>query len=197
MGVTLANGFAGEGYGVTIGNRSGHKVEGWPGKVGTYQKVAAESDAVILAVKGAAAEEVVKGVAEEISGKTVIDTTNPLSDEPADEGVLKYFTKPDESLMERLQKIAPDANFVKAFNSVGNAQMIHPKYKDGTPTMFICGNNKKAKTDVAGMLEQLGWEVQDLGGVKSARAVEQLCILWCLPGFVNNQWSHAFKMLTR
>jgi hypothetical protein len=99
--------------------------------------------------------------------------------------------------MERLQEIAPKANFVKAFNSVGSAFMIKPKFKNGPPTMFICGNDKKAKRRVSEILGKLGWEVADFRGVKSARAIEQLCVLWCIPGFMDNEWSHAFKLLKR
>jgi hypothetical protein len=62
-------------------------------------------------------------VKAELSGKTVIDATNPIADTPPQNGVLKYFTSLDESLMERLQKIAPDAHFVKAFNSIGSGLM--------------------------------------------------------------------------
>ena len=56
----------------------------------------------------------------------VIDTTNPIADAPPVDGVLQYFTGPNESLMERLQREFPALRFVKAFNSVGNASMVNP-----------------------------------------------------------------------
>jgi predicted dinucleotide-binding enzyme len=96
--------------------------------------------------------------------------------------------------MEQLQNAFPEANFVKAFNCVGNAFMIDPKF-ESKPTMFICGNNDNAKLEVAALLEEVGWESADFGKVQSARAIEPLCILWCIPGMLNNQWSHAFKLL--
>ncbi|MGH8031909.1 MAG: hypothetical protein ACREO8_05960 [Luteimonas sp.] len=46
-----------------------------------------------------------------------------------------------------------------------------------------------------GILDQFGWQTEDMGRVEAARAIEPLCILWCLPGFLRNDWSHAFKLL--
>lgn len=61
--------------------------------------------------------------------------------------------------------------------------------------MFICGDNEVSKIEVSKILTKLGWDIEDCGGVKSARAIEPLCILWCIPGFLKNDWAHAFKML--
>jgi predicted dinucleotide-binding enzyme len=89
----------------------------------------------------------------------------------------------------------PQANFVKAFNSVGNALMVDPQFKDGPPTMFICGDNDQAKAEVVAILKKFGWEIEDMGPAEAARAIEPLCMLWCIPGFARNQWTHAFKLL--
>jgi 8-hydroxy-5-deazaflavin:NADPH oxidoreductase len=109
--------------------------------------------------------------------------------------VLRFFTGLDESLMERLQKEFPEAHFVKAFNSVGNARMVNPEYALGKPTMFICGNDAAAKATVTRIVGEFGWEAEDMGGAEAARAIEPLCMLWCIPGFLRNQWTHAFKLL--
>jgi len=146
-------------------------------------------------VKGGVAEDVAKAVAAHCSGKTVIDATNPIADAPPQKGVLKFFTSLDDSLMERLQRLVPQANFVKAFNSVGNGLMINPEFKNGPPTMFICGNNDQAKAEVVAILKKFGWETEDMGAAEAARAIEPLCMLWCIPGFAKNQWTHAFKLL--
>jgi predicted dinucleotide-binding enzyme len=61
--------------------------------------------------------------------------------------------------------------------------------------MFICGNDDAAKRTVRTILEQFGWEVSDMGKAEAARAIEPLCILWCIPGFLTNDWRHALKML--
>jgi hypothetical protein len=97
--------------------------------------------------------------------------------------------------MERLQRQFPTARFVKAFSSVGNSLMVDPKVANGPPTMFICGNDAAAKAEVTGILTEFGWETSDLGQATAARAIEPLAILWCIPGFLSNDWRHAFKVV--
>jgi predicted dinucleotide-binding enzyme len=138
---------------------------------------------------------VLRVVADGLAGKTVIDTSNPIADAPPVNGVLKFFTSLDESLLEQLQKACPKARFVKAFSSVGSTKMVNPQFAGGPPTMFICGNDAAAKQAVTRILDQFGWDTLDLGGATAARAIEPLCILWCIPGFLNNEWTHAFKVL--
>lgn len=100
--------------------------------------------------------------------------------------------------MEQLQAEFPDTRFVKAFNSVGAGQMINPAYPGGArPTMFICGNDGPAKAAVSGILDQFGWDVADMGSVEAARAIEPLCMLWCILGFNKNEWTHAFRLLRK
>ena len=99
--------------------------------------------------------------------------------------------------MEKLQRKFSNARFVKAFNSVGSGLMINPQFAGGRPTMFICGNDEAAKKQVQQINEQFGWETADMGGVEAARAIEPLCMLWCLPGFLRNDWVHAFKVLRK
>lgn len=202
VGQTLANGFLKHGYDVTIGTNDSGKRDALKAKtngkasVGSFEETAKFGEIVVLAVKGTAAEAAVKsaGVAN-LAGKTVIDTTNPIADAPPVNGVLRFFTSLDNSLMERLQTLAPDAAFVKAFSCVGNAVMINPEFKGTKPTMFICGNNDGAKRDVAAIVEQFGFDVADMGSAEAARAIEPLCMLWCIPGFRSNSWTHAFKLL--
>jgi predicted dinucleotide-binding enzyme len=147
-------------------------------------------------VKGTAAESAIKICGpDKLKGKTIIDATNPIADAAPVNGVLGFFTGPNQSLMEKLQQLAPQANFVKAFSCVGNGFMVNPKFPGGKPTMFICGNNDAAKSSVSEVLTQFGWETEDMGKVEAARAIEPLCMLWCIPGISKNQWSHAFKLL--
>ncbi|HEY6330371.1 MAG TPA: DNA-binding protein, partial [Blastocatellia bacterium] len=133
---------------------------------------------------------------ENLAGKIVMDTTNPIGDAPPVDGVLQYTTGPNESLGEQIQGLAPKAKVVKAFNSVGSVRMVNPVYEQGVPTMFLCGDDPAAKERVSDIIRQFGWEPFDCGGIIASRALEPLCILWCLPGFRNNQWTHAFKLLT-
>ncbi len=199
----LASGFTKHGYEVMLGTRSGKsKLEEWKAKSGGKEKIGSFDEAaqfgniLVLAVKGSAAKEALKLAGEKsIAGKTILDTTNPISEAPPENGVLKFFTTLDESLMEQLQREYPKANFVKAFNSIGAGSMVDPDFNGIKPTMFICGDNDKAKKEAAKVVEQFGFEVADMGKAEAARAIEPLCILWCIPGFMHNDWRHAFKLL--
>lgn len=196
----LAAGFIKHGYDVMVGSNHLDKLEDWKNKnatakLGNFHEASKFGDIIVLAVKGTAAESVIATIAPNIDGKTVIDTTNPIAEAAPTHGVLRYFTTMEESLMERLQHVAPTAKFVKAFNSVGNLFMVNPSFPEGKPTMFICGNDKGAKKKVTAILEQFGWESADFGFAESARAIEPLCILWCIPGMIRNEWQHAFKLL--
>ena len=202
VGDVLSGGFLKHGYEVMRGSREPTKLAAWKGKagdkasIGTFAEAARFGQTIVLAVKGTAALSVLDHCgADALAGKTVIDTTNPIAEKPPVKGVLSYFTSLEDSLMERLQRHVPAAHFVKAFSSVGNKVMVNPKFPGGPPTMFICGNDAGAKAEVKVILDQFGWEIEDLGAAEAARAIEPICILWCIPGFLTNRWTHAYKVL--
>jgi predicted dinucleotide-binding enzyme len=200
VGQVLAKGLATHGYEVRIGSRTPAKLSEFSRETGIasggFADVAGWAEALVLAIKGTGAEEALRLAGREtLTGKTVIDTTNPMSDEPPEDGVLRWFTGSNESLMERLQAAYPEAHFVKAFNSVGSDCMVDPKFAAGQPTMFYCGNDAGAKAEVARILEQFGWDALDMGRARAARAIEPIARLWCVPGFLRNQWTHAFKVV--
>ena len=199
----LGSGFLQHDHQVTMGTREPAKLADWA-KRNPTARVAGFSDAakfgelLVLAVKGTAAADALRSAtAANLAGKPIIDATNPIADAPPTNGVLKFFTSHDESLLERLQHEFRDARFVKAFNSVGSSSMVNPQFKGGKPTMFICGNDDAAKKTVTGVVTQFGWETADMGKAEAARAIEPLCILWCIPGFIRGQWTHAFKLVRR
>jgi predicted dinucleotide-binding enzyme len=199
VGQTLAKGFTRHGYDVRIGSRSPGKLAKFSAEAGiatgTFAEVAAWADAAVLSVHGTAAIEAVRSAGESnLNGKVVIDTNNPIADKPPVDGVVQYFTGPNDSLLEQLQKTFPAVRFVKAFSSVGAARMINPSMSS-RPTMFFCGNDGDAKAWVAKVLDQFGWEAADMGTAVAARAIEPLAQLWCIPGFQKNHWTHAFKVL--
>jgi 8-hydroxy-5-deazaflavin:NADPH oxidoreductase len=196
----LAAGFKRHGYEVKIGSRDPGKLAQFAAQeglaAGTFAETAAFGAMLVLAVHGQGAHEALKQAgASQLAGKVVIDATNPIADEPPQNGVIRFFTGPNDSLMERLQSAFPEARFVKAFNSVGSLFMVNPNFSGGPPTMFICGNDGGAKAEVVAILGQFGWSAEDMGLVESARAIEPLCQLWCVPGLLRNQWGHAFKLL--
>jgi hypothetical protein len=198
---SLAAGFLNHGHETMLGSREPAKLADWKAKhsgtrVGTFAEAAKFAEVVVLAVKGTASADALRATgAANFSGKTIIDATNPVTDDPPVHGVLKFFTGPNESLMEQLQREFAAARFVKAFSCVGHAFMVNPDFKGGPPTMFICGNDEAAKKTVRSILVQFGWDTADMGRAEAARAIEPLCLLWCLPGFLRNKWNHAFKML--
>jgi len=198
----LAGGFLRHGHEVTVGTRTPSKLAEWgkanPGtRIGGFADAATFGELVVLAVKGSAASSALRAAGPaNLAGKPVIDATNPITDAPPVNGVLRFFTSLDESLMEKLQREFEGARLVKAFNSVGSDSMVNPQFKGGKPTMFICGNDHGAKKIVTGILDQFGWETADMGKAQAARAIEPLCILWCIRGFLRDEWKHAFKLLT-
>jgi len=199
----LGSGLARHGHGVMLGSSSPRKLDDWargvPGaRVGSFAEAAAFGTLVILAAKGSAALTVLQAAgAEALAGKTVIDACNPIADQPPVDGVLAFFTGPNESLMEQLQQAVPQARLVKAFSSVGHAHFVDPQFPGGPPTMFIAGNDPGAKAEVGALLRQVGWEPADMGGAAAARAIEPLCMLWCIPGLREGRWGHAFKLLQK
>ncbi len=202
VGQTLEAGFLKHGHAVAIGTREPAKLKSWAAQhagaeVRFFTEAAAFGEIVVLAVAGAAALEALAYIgAAAIDGETVIDACNPIGGGPPVNGVLTFFTTLTDSLMERLQTAYPNAHFVKAFNSVGAGQMVNPQFAGGRPTMFICGNYAEAKTTVAGICDQFGWDVENMGAVEAARAIEPLCMLWCIPGIAKGDWSpHAFRLL--
>lgn len=184
VGQTLSKGFEKHGFEVKQVSRD------------KFAEASKWGDLVVLCVKGAGALSAVElAGADNLKGKTVIDTTNPIDEGKQEDGVLRYFTNQNDSLMEQLQKKAPGAHFVKCFSSVGAPRMVNPDFGGQKPTMFICGDDENAKTETKGILDTFGWETMDCGTAKAARAIEPLCMLWCIPGFKSNHWTHAFKVI--
>ncbi len=204
VGKTLAGGFIKHGFQVMAGSRDPKKISSWKEEIsndlhtGKFSEAAVFGELIVLATKGSATEEAVKVTGpENLSGKVIIDTTNPIADTPPVNGVLKFFTSLDQSLMEKLQIAVPDAYFVKAFSCVGSPFMVNPDFGPEKPTMFICGNQTEAKKTVSDILHKFGWEVEDMGLAEAARAIEPLSILWCIPGLRENNWNHAFRLLKK
>jgi len=205
VGKTLAAGFLKHGHSVMLGTRDPKtkSIQEWlaatPGaSAGRFEDAAKFGEVVVFAVLSRAVDHVLRLAGEEnLAGKPLIDTTNPIGDAPPQDGVLPFFTGPNESLAERIQLKCPKARVVKAFNSVGAGEMVNPHFEQGPPTMFLCGNDDSAKATAADLIRQLGWEPFDCGTIVAARAIEPLCMLWCIPGYRSNSWNHAFKLLQR
>lgn len=197
----LAEGFLKHGYAVKMGTRDAAKLAEFSNRhggkiaVGDFAAAAAFGDLVVLAVRAKVAKDALRLAGlQNLDGKIVIDPTNPIDDAPPENGVLKFFSRLDRSFMEELQEEFPQVRFVKAFSMIGAPLMVNPPFKE-KPTMFFCGNDAAAKKEVAQILEQFGFAPEDMGMATAARAIEPLCMLWCIPGFLRNEWHHAIRLM--
>lgn len=197
----LGSGLAKHGYDVMLGSREPGKLDSWrkgtKGKVsaGTFAQAVAHGDVVILATLGAGTESALDLVGTKpFEGKLVLDATNPLDFSHGMPPGLYLGT--NDSLGERVQRKLPAAHVVKCFNTVGNAQMVDPRFKAGVPPMLICGNDANAKKRTEALLRDLGWPgVLDVGDIAGARWLEALVPLWVRTGQRLKTFEHAFGVV--
>jgi len=163
---------------------------------GTFAEAARFGDILVLATLGAGAQDAIKLAGlDAFDGKVLIDATNPL--EYHKDGPPTLFVGTTDSLGEQIQRLIPNAHVVKAFNTVGNAHMIHPQFPGGPPDMFLCGNDAGAKKIVSQICDAFGWGVADIGGIEGSRYLEAMCMTWVLYGVQTSSWNHAFKLLRK
>jgi 8-hydroxy-5-deazaflavin:NADPH oxidoreductase len=199
VGKSLAKAFKNEGHDVMIATREPESDKGKAlnnelgVKVGGFPEVAQFGELEVLCTKGDGTEDAVKQAGpENLAGKVVIDTTNPLD---FSDGTPRLFVGHDDSLAERAQKLAPDAKFVKAFNLVNAADMYKPKFSI-PPTMFICGNDTEAKSQVTEIVKIFGWDdVIDMGDITAARYLEPMVVIWAKYFQSSGSPHHTFKLV--
>jgi 8-hydroxy-5-deazaflavin:NADPH oxidoreductase len=141
-------------------------------KAASNAEAASVSDIVLLATPFPAAQQALRE-AGNLSGKIVIDATNPLL--PTLEGLSVGCT---DSAGEQVAKWAPGAKVVKAFNTVGANIMANPDFRERPVAMFYCGDDAAAKKTVAKLIAELGFEPLDAGPLKQARVLEPFAMLW-------------------
>lgn len=204
VGKALGNGFIKYGYKVKMGSRDPNniKMKEWVEKAGTmasggtFAEASEFGDIIILATLWAGTDNVIKlADPQNLVRKVVIDATNPLDFSKGMPPSLALGHT--DSGGEQVQRWLPNSYVVKAFNIVGNANMVNPDFECGPPDMFICGNDITAKNTVTEILKQFGWNVIDIGGIDGSRLLEPLCILWVIYGLKTNSWNHAFKLLKK
>ena len=204
VGQTLGMGFAGFGHTVRMGSRTPRSdtVMSWKSRTGslassgTYAEASAFCQVAVLATAWSGTENAIRLAGpENLVGKVVIDVTIPL--QYASDDLPSLTLGHTNSGGEEVQRWLPRSDVVKAFNIVGFAHMVHPMFPGGPPDMFICGNDSAAKETVAGFLKDFGWPVVDIGGIKGARLLESLALLWILHGIRTKTWDHAFKLLKK
>jgi 8-hydroxy-5-deazaflavin:NADPH oxidoreductase len=161
-------------------------------RAGSVAEAAASAEAVVLATPWPVAEDAIRA-AGNLSGKIVIDCTNPL--EPDLSGLVVGHTT---SAGEEVAKWAKGARVVKAFNTTGAGNMANTHYDSARPTMCICGDDAAAKASVAKLAEDLGFEAVDAGPLKNARLLEPFAMLWIYLAVKQGLGPNiAFKLLRR
>lgn len=200
---SLGLGFIAAGHEVMLGSRDTGKKElvNWSkknkgGLLGSTTEAASFGDVVVLAVAWHAAEDVLTQIRPELAGKVVIDVTNPLVFRPDEAPSLAVGHTISGG--EIVQQSLPDSHVVKTLNIINHANMVRPAYEEGTPIMFVCGNNLSAKNQVHELLTDLGWnDVLNLGSIEKSRLLEPLCLLWVEYGVARDTWAHAFAVLEK
>ena len=203
VGKALARGFASRGHSVTIGSRSPEKLadftkEHFHGAIGAanFEQTAHAGELLVIATLFSGTKSAIDLAGpKNFAGKVVIDATNPLRFAPGKPPALAVSG--EDSAGESVQRWLPDAQIVKAFNTVGNAHFVDPHFPGGPPTMFIAGNDDAAKNKVAQIAESFGWEVIDAGTIEASRYLEALAMIWIAYFVRTNTWQHAFKLLRK
>jgi len=205
VGQKLGSGFIELGHRVKIGTRDPNqeKIKEWIKKsgdsasAGTFSQAAAYGQLIVVATSWNGTLEAIRMCdPKDLVDKNVIDVTNPL--DFSSDGLPKLAVGYTDSTGEIIQRLLPEANVVKAFNTVGNPHMVHPEFPNGPPTMFICGNNDNAKKTVINeFLTKFGWESIDIGGIEGSRLLEPMAMLWITHYFQTNNVNHAFKLLRK
>lgn len=149
-------------------------------KLGTFADAARFGETLFLCTNGSGTLEALKlAKPENFKGKTVIDISNPLDFSKGMPPTLLPQWANTTSLAEEIQKAIPEAHVVKSLNIVNCEVMVNAKKTGGDPTMFVAGNEAKAKDQVKAILKQFGWsDILDVGDITAARGMEMLVILW-------------------
>ncbi|HEV7700243.1 MAG TPA: NAD(P)-binding domain-containing protein [Pyrinomonadaceae bacterium] len=198
----LGSGFIARGHTVMLGTREPSKLGEWltnagdGASVGTFAEAAAFGDIIFLSVHATGLESAIDLAGREnFAGKTVIDLSNPMD---FSEGPPPRFTATvGNSLGEQVQRLLPEANVVKAFNSIGVAVMTDPDFNGEKATHFIAGDSDVAKAEATTLIAEFGWDVVDVGGIDQAFFLEALASLWVNYAIKSNSWNQAFKLLRR
>ena len=182
----LGPAFAAQGHRIVYGSRNpgSSKTQRLVGDTGedasatSPEAAVKEADIVVLAVPGMMVADITRSLGD-LSNKIIIDPTNPLKRK-----LMTFQHGVDTSNTEIIQEIAPDADVVKAFNTLNWKTMVDPASAGGPVSIPLAGESRRAKKTVAKLVEGMGLEPIDVGGVENARWLEGMLILW-----INNRFS--------
>lgn len=154
----------------------------------TNLEAAQRGDIVVLALPWAVIEEVVKGLGD-LSGKIIIDPTNPIARN--EDGSMQHSV--ETSLGEMIQDWLPDAHVVKAFNTLSFQTMADPASAGGPVSIPIAGNDAAAKNTVASLIEGIGLDAVDVGSIQYAHEMEGMLVLWINARSGGNPFNYYFR----
>ena len=161
-------------------------------KVGTIGEAASFADVIVLAIPWIAVEETIKS-AGDLSGKILIDPTNPIN---AD--LTGLIIESSTSAAEEIAKWAKGSKVVKAFNSIGAKTLDNLQFGLVRADAFICGDDFKSKTVVKKLATEIGFDTVDAGPIINARVLEYMALLWIQLAYSRQMGPNiAFKLLTR
>jgi predicted dinucleotide-binding enzyme len=201
VGGALGRLWASKGHDIVFGVREPRSptVSSLIQSVGGHARAASVAEAVqasevlVLAVPWPAAEQAIRSGGD-LSGKTLIDCTNPLN---ADISGLTVGTS--DSAGEQVARWAQNAKVIKAFNTIGAQNFSQPRFGTESASMFVAGDDASAKAVTTRLAAELGFDVVDVGPLRAARWLEALAMLWIHLAY-GQGWGptgHAFKLLRR
>lgn len=201
VAMDLAKGFVARRHSVVFGTRdvAGERavkaVAAVPGTTAARHAVAAQqAEVVMLATPWSGTQNALQlAGSHNFAGKLVIDVTNPLDFSSGAPTLALGFPN---SAGQTIQQWLPEAKVVKAFNIITSSRMVDPKFEDGTPDMFIAGNDAAAKAQVAALIKAFGWRSAiDMGDIRKSYLLEALAMVWIDYGVSRNHWAHGFSLL--
>ncbi|MCA2979382.1 MAG: NAD(P)-binding domain-containing protein [Myxococcaceae bacterium] len=207
VGDTIASRLVELGHEVRMGSRtaSNEKAAAWVKKAGamasagTFADAAGFGELIVNCTLGAGAAEALSMAGEQhLSGKTVIDVSNPLDFSKGMPPSL--FVSNTDSLGEQLQRRFPKAKVVKALNTMNCAIMVNPRLLPDTHHTFLSGDDAGAKAEARALLKQFGWrddEVVDLGDITTARGTESVLPIWVRIWGATKNGLFNFKLVTK
>lgn len=198
VGKTIAARLAGSGHEVMVGTRDPEETfsrtepdrygnppfSAWQEEhpevsLGTFAEAAAYGEMVVNATAGEVSLEALEQAGEEnLGGKVLIDISNPLDFTQGMPPTLSVSNT--DSLGERIQRAFPEAKVVKTLHTMNAQLMVDPaQLAEGDHTVFVCGDDPRAKAAVTDLLRSFGWaDVIDLGDITTARGTEMLLPIW-------------------
>jgi len=179
VGGALGTGWARAGHEVSFGARNPKCADaeqllarsGSKAKIASIADSIAKAEIVVLAIPWGAVTDTLQAIAPALSGKILIDCTNPAGKWPE-------MDHSAGSGGEQVATLAPGAKVVKCFNTTGYENMQNPQYGDGAVTMCYAGDDAEAKRVVHGLAKDLGFDPVDAGGMQQAHTLEILASLW-------------------